>query len=160
MNFQKSPRVPPVFLYFPSPPFCRFNCLSTTPPVAITPFLSRSPFCLLLVRYPRPMCALFLSSAFLSPSLSPSATPLNGHSRESTLCRYETIRPAGGGRGGEWGRAIFQPFDFHFLIAAATEAVAQLRIEHWKFIALFPGLSIAGVQHFLSLGLAWPESPR
>lgn len=52
----------------------------------------------------------------------------------------------------QWGRAIFQPFDFHFLIAAATEAVAQLRIEDWKFIALFPGLSITGVEHFLSLG--------
>lgn len=54
--------------------------------------------------------------------------------------------------GGERGKAIFQPFDFHFLIAAATEAVAQLRIDDWKFIALFPGLSIAGVEHFLSPG--------
>lgn len=28
--------------------------------------------------------------------------------------------------------AIFQPFDFHFLIAVATEAVAQLQIKDQK----------------------------
>lgn len=76
---------------------------------------------------------------------------------ENPLCagtkRFDPRRSAGGGRREEQGRTIFQPFDFHFLIAAATEAVGQLRIEDWKFIALFPELSIAEESStFLSLG--------
>jgi hypothetical protein len=56
----------------------------------------------------------------------------------------------GGGGGAGWlvaGREIFQPFDFHFLIAAATEAVAQLQIVDPEFNSGRGGPSLLPALH-------------